>query len=157
MEVTDIQLEALRKFNSGRNADALANDLDPGNYPVKLTVTLEGQLSKGNPGITSSRNTTGAANLLRYLLDRINESTYQCMARDLDAIRKGEFEVKNGTSRYDERLNTVMPHREYPRAGSTKFNGTVTVEDIDQNPDIEYTNKGLALYQATGVQYVQGS
>lgn len=157
MHVTDIELEALRKFNSGKNAEALSNELDPGSYPVKFTVTLEGQLNKGNPGMTRSRNTTGAANMLRYLLDRINESTYQCMVRDLATIRKGEFDVKNGTSRFDERLETVMPYREYPRDGSTRFNGSVTIEDIVESPTIDTDRKGLELYQAHGVQFVQGS
>ena len=128
MLVTDLELEALRKFNSGKNANALANKLDPGTYPVRLTVTLEGELRKGMPGLTRSRNTTGAANLLRYLLDRINESTYNCLIRDIDSIRKGEFDIKNGASRFAGRLEAVMPYREYPRAGSTNFNGICVVE-----------------------------
>ena len=76
MNITDLELEALRKFNSGKNAEAFANELDPGTYPVKLTVTLEGELRKGKPGITRSRNTSGTANIVRYLLDRINDATY---------------------------------------------------------------------------------
>ena len=156
MEITDLELEALRKFNSGKNADALANNLDPGSYPVKVTVTLEGRLDKGNPGVTKSRNTTGAANILRYLLDRINESTYNCLIRDIATVRKGEFEIKNGASRFAGRLEAVMPYREYPRAGATKFNGSVTVEDVQE---IATTSdvKGLQLYQVTGLQHIQGT
>ena len=145
MLVTDLELEALRKFNSGKNATALANKLAPGTYPVRLTVTLEGELSKGMPGLTRSRNTTGAANLLRYLLDRINESTYNCLIRDIDSIRKGEFDIKNGASRFAGRLEAVMPYREYPRAGSTNFNGICVVEDVTHSPALPDQVKGLQL------------
>ena len=149
MNITDLELEALRKFNSGRNAEALANELNPGTYPVRLTMTLEGELRKGNPGITRSRNTTGAANILRYLLDRINESTYNCLIRDIASIRKGEFDIKNGTSRFAGRLEAVMPYREYPRAGTTKFDGTCVIEDVTNSPDLADQVKGLQLVRAS--------
>ena len=149
MNITDLELEALRKFNSGKNAEALANQLDPGTYPVRLTMTLEGELRKGNPGITRSRNTTGAANILRYLLDRINESTYNCLIRDIASIRKGEFDIKNGTSRFAGRLEAVMPYREYPRAGTTKFDGTCVIEDVTNSPDLADQVKGLQLVRAS--------
>lgn len=138
MKIPLVNLETLRKFNSGSNAKAFDNELEPGNYPVCMTVTIKGDLAKGNPGVTRSRNTTGAANLLRYLLDRINESTYNCLIRDIDSIRKGEFDIKNGASRFAGRLEAVMPYREFPRAGSTRFNGEVIIEDIDTStPDTE--------------------
>lgn len=149
MNITDLELEALRKFNSGKNAEALANELNPGTYPVRLTMTLEGELRKGNPGITRSRNTTGAANILRYLLDRINESTYNCLIRDIASIRKGEFDIKNGTSRFAGRLEAVMPYREYPRAGTTKFDGTCVIEDVTNSPDLADQVKGLQLVRAS--------
>jgi len=138
MVVTDLELEALRKFNSGKNADSLKNELDPGTYPVCMTVTIKGDLAKGNPGVTRSRTTTGAANIVRYLLDRVNDVTFMRLERDLAEIRKGNFDVKNGQSEYDRRLDVVMPHREFPRAGSTKFNGEVIIEDIDTStPETE--------------------
>ena len=149
MNITDLELEALRKFNSGKNAEALANELNPGTYPVRLTMTLEGELRKGNPGITRSRNTTGAANILRYLLDRINESTYNCLIRDIASIRKGEFDIKNGTSRFAGRLEAVMPYREYPRAGTTKFDGTCVIEDVTNSPDLADQVKGLQLVRSS--------
>lgn len=149
MNITDLELEALRKFNSGKNADSLSNNLAPGSYPVRLTVTLEGELRKGNPGMTRSRNTTGAANLLRYLLDRINESTYNCLIRDIDSIRKGEFDIKNGASRFAGRLEAVMPYREYPRAGTTKFDGVCVVEDVTNSPELADQVKGLQLVRAS--------
>ena len=145
MNITDLELEALRKFNSGKNAESLSNALAPGSYPVRLTVTLEGELRKGNPGMTRSRNTTGAANLLRYLLDRINESTYNCLIRDIDSIRKGEFDIKNGASRFAGRLEAVMPYREYPRAGTTRFDGVCVVEDVTNSPELTDLVKGLQL------------
>ena len=149
MNITDLELEALRKFNSGKNAESLSNDLAPGSYPVRLTVTLEGELRKGNPGMTRSRNTTGAAPLLRYLLDRINESTYNCLIRDIDNIRKGEFDIKNGASRFAGRLEAVMPYREYPRAGTTRFDGVCVVEDVTNSPELTDQVKGLHLVRAS--------
>ena len=149
MNITDLELEALRKFNSVKNAESLSNDLAPGSYPVRLTVTLEGELRKGNPGMTRSRNTTGAANLLRYLLDRINESTYNCLIRDIDSIRKGEFDIKNGASRFAGRLEAVMPYRQYPRAGTTRFDGVCVVEDVTNSPELTDQVKGLHLVRAS--------
>jgi hypothetical protein len=145
MNITDLELEALRKFNSGKNASALSNDLQPGTYPVSLTVTLEGELRKGKPGLTRSRNTSGAANIVRYLLDRINDATYNCLQRDIAQIRKGEFTVKNGGSQYETRLDETMPYREYPRAGTTAFNGTVLIEDITATPTLDEIPKGLRV------------
>ena len=144
MNITDLELEALRKFNSGKNADAFANELKPGTYPVKLTVTLEGELRKGQPGVTKSRNTTGSANIVRYLLDRINDATYTAMFRDLEAIRAGKFDIKQ-PKQFARRLEMVMPYREIPRAGSTKYNGNVFVEDIIAAPTLDELPTGLRL------------
>ena len=146
MNITDLELEALRKFNSGKNAEAFANELEPGTYPVKLTVTLEGELRKGKPGITKSRNTSGTANIVRYLLDRINEATYVRMLHDLAAIRDGKFDIKEPKT-FARRLEMVMPYREIPRAGSTKYNGNVFVEDIIEAPNLEDLPTGLRLIQ----------
>ena len=88
---------------------------------------------------------TGAANLLRYLLDRINESTYNCLIRDIDSIRKGEVDIKNGASRFAGRLEAVMPYREYPRAGTTRFDGVCVVEDVTNSPELTDQVKGLQL------------
>ena len=145
MLVTDLELEALRKFNSGKNASALANKLDPGTYPVRVTVTLEGELRKGMPGLTRSRDTSGAANIVRYLLDRINDVTFMRLERDLADIRKGNFDLKYGEANYEARLEAVMPYREYPRAGSTSFNGVCVVEDVTNSPDLTEQVKGLQL------------
>jgi len=152
MRVPAKYLETLRKFNNGKNADALANKLNPGTYPISMTVTIEGELKKGESGISETRNISGSANIVRYLLDRINESTYNCLIRDLDEIRKGEFEVKNGQSKFEQRLNDVMPYREIKRSGSTKFDGIVIVEDVDtcETPLTDMTGrplKGLTLMQ----------
>mgnify|MGYP003626983568 FL=1 len=145
MKVTDIELEALRKFNSGKNAAPLKNNLEPGTYPVKLTVTLEGELFKGEPGLTSRRNDTGSANIVRYLLDRLNDLEFSVMHRDLEEIRKGQFKVKF-QNQYEKRLELTMPYREFPRAGSTKFNGQVIVEEVGQDLSQSQTfNSGLML------------
>ena len=146
MNITDLELEALRKFNSGKNAEAFANELDPGTYPVKLTVTLEGELRKGKPGITRSRNTSGTANIVRYLLDRINDATYVRMLHDIDAIRAGKYDIKEPTT-FARRLEMVMPYRDIPRAGTTKYNGNVFVEDIIEAPNLEDLPTGLRLIQ----------
>ena len=146
MNITDLELEALRKFNSGKNADAFANELEPGTYPVKLTVTLEGELRKGKPGIARSRNTTGSANIVRYLLDRINDATYVKMLHDLPAIRSGKFDIKEPKT-FARRLEMVMPYREIPRAGTTKYNGNVFVEDIIDAPTLDDLPTGLRLIQ----------
>lgn len=145
MKVTDLELEALRKFNSGKNATPLANDLAPGKYPVRLTVTLEGELRKGQPGITRSRNTSGAANVVRYLLNRINDVTFSRLESDLEQIRKGQFDIKYGQEKYERRLDAVMPYREFPRAGSSSFNGQVIIEDVITDPTLDAVPSGLKL------------
>jgi hypothetical protein len=136
MKPSDIELEVLRKFNSGKNAATFDNELQPGTYPVQMTVTIEGNLHKGNPGTTKRRDTSGSAHIVRYLLDRINEATYNCLIREIDNIRKGEFTVKNGKSRY-----------ETPRAGSTRVQGQVVVEDIVDTPTYEDLTPGLKLVE----------
>ena len=145
MKIPLVNLETLRKFNSGSNAKAFDNDLDPGNYPVCMTVTIKGDLAKGNPGVTRSRNTTGAANVVRYLLDRINDVTFMRLERDLADIRKGKFDLKHGQWEFDRRLDSIMPHREFPRAGSTKFNGEVIIEDIDTSTPESEAAPGLRV------------
>jgi len=146
MNITDLELEALRKFNSGKNAEAFTNELAPGTYPVKLTVTLEGELRKGEPGVTKARNTSGAANLVRYLLDRINDNTYARMLADLDQIRTGKFDLKQPRE-YARRLEMIMPYREIKRAGSTKYNGNVFIEDVVTDPTVDDLPPGLRLIE----------
>ena len=144
MNITALELEALRKFNSGKNADPFKNDLEPGTYTVKLTVTLEGELQKGEPGITRRRNDSGSANIVRYLLDRINEATYARLLTDIDEIRKGNFDVK-GPKDFARRLEHVMPYRQFPRSGSTRFNGQLFIEDIETPTPPEEVPKGLRI------------
>ena len=146
MDITDLELEALRKFNSGKNAEAFANELAPGTYPVKLTVTLEGELRKGEPGVSKARNTGGSANLVRYLLDRINDNTYTRMLQDLEQIRSGKFDIKQPKA-YARRLEMIMPTREIKRSGSTKYNGTVFIEDVVTDPTVEDLPSGLKLVE----------
>ena len=146
MNITDLELEALRKFNSGKNADAFTNTLDPGTYPVKLTVTLEGELRKGHPGLTKRRDVSGSSNLVRYLLDRINDNTYERMLKDLTQIRSGKFDLKQ-PDEFSRRLESIMPYVEFPRAGSTKFAGTVYVEDVVNDPTVDDLPSGLKLVE----------
>ena len=145
MNVTDLELEALRKFNSGKNSDAFSNELEPGTYPVRLTVTLEGELKKGMPGLTRARNTSGSANVVRYLLNRINDVTFSRLESDLEQIRKGQFDIKYGQEKYERRLDAIMPYREYPRQGTARFNGQVIVEDVTTNPEFDAVPTGLKL------------
>lgn len=146
MKVSDIELEALRKFNSGKNAGSLTNNLRPGTYPVRFTVTLEGELRKGNPGKTKHRNKTGVANILRYLLDRINTHTYDRLVDDLEQIREGQFTVKKPTQ-YAARLDEILPYRESSTSGATRFNGQVIVEDVDNRPEVQEMAPGLKLIE----------
>ena len=147
MKPSDIELEVLRKFNSGKTAATFDNELQPGTSPAQMTVTIEGNLHKGNPGTTKRRDTSGSAHIVRYLVDRINEATYNCLIRESDNIRKGEFTVKNGKSRYEGRISAVMPYTETPRAGSTRFQGQVVVEDIVDTPTYEDLTPGLKLVE----------
>ena len=144
MEIDAKYLETLRKFNNGKNADVLENDLPPGTYPVNMTITIEGQLKKGKDGTSNRRSRAGIDNILQYLLDRINESTYNCLVRDLHAIRKGNFKVNE--DKFGPRLDTIMPYQEVARSGSTRFDGVVTIEDVDiyDNP---MTEKGFTVKQ----------
>jgi hypothetical protein len=144
MTLTDLELETLRKFNSGKNASALTNKLAPGTYPVRLTITLDGVLRKGMPGETNSRNTSGAAAIVRYLLDRINQPTYERLIADLTDIRAGEFQKKNDKPRFADRLDTVMPYRKYPRQGTTSFKGAVIAEDLSTESNTTWPT-GLQL------------
>lgn len=146
MKVSDIELEALRKFNSGKNAGSLTNNLRPGIYPVRFTVTLEGELRKGSPGTSKQRNRAGVANILRFLLDRINTATYDCLVDDLEQIREGQFTVKQ-PKQYAERLEQIVPYREYSTSGATRFNGQVIVEDVDIQPQVQDMAPGLKLIE----------
>ena len=142
MEIDAKYLETLRKFNNGKNADVLKNDLPPGTYPVNMTITIEGQLKKGEDGTSNRRSRAGIDNILRYLLNRINKPTYNCLVRDLDAIRRGDFKVNE--YKFGPRLDKIMPYQEVACSGNTRFDGVVTIEDVDiyDNP---MTEKGFTV------------
>ncbi len=128
MRITDIELEALRKFNGGKNAKILANDLEPGTYPVQVTFTLAGTLTKDEPGTTTRRTTAGSNHITRFLLDHASPKIVDYLIANLPRIRKGEFSEYD-PPRLEQLMNIVMPYQEIARQGSTTFAGTAIIED----------------------------
>ena len=136
---------ALQKFNQGKNAEHFAAEIQPGIYNIQFTATLLGVLRKGTPGQTRRRDDSGSANIVRYLLDRLSATEYHALVAHLHDIRKGRFEHKNSRT-YEARLDIVMPYKERPRSGSTRFDGELILEDIDTNtPAIPEVERGLRV------------
>jgi len=109
---------ALQKFNQGKNAEHFA---------------------------ARRRDDSGSANIVRYLLDRLSATEYHALVANLHDIRKGRFEHKNERT-YEARLDIVMPYKERPRSGSTRFDGELILEDVDSNtPAIPEIARGLRV------------
>lgn len=143
-----LTLETLRKFNHGKNAAHFENSLRPGIYNVQLTTTLLGVLKKGKPGTHKRRNDSGSAHIVRFLLDRLNTNEFADLAHQITAIRKGQVQPKPSPL-YTTRLELIMPIRELSRAGSTRFDGELIIEDVQDSPTAfpEFTN-GLTIVTA---------
>jgi|TARA_R110001583_G_scaffold30466_2_gene105264 hypothetical protein len=138
-DMTDIQKELLRTFSAGKNARLFKAEtpIEPGTYNTAVTVTIEGTVTKKEPTQSNQRTTTGSANIVRYLLDRINDVTFSRLERDIEQIRKGKFDVKYGQENYARRIDLIMPKTTAIRSGATSFNGFCIVEDVDINPSTE--------------------
>lgn len=139
--------EILRKFNSGKNAEELKSDtpLGAGTWQHSVTVTIEGTLVKKEAGTADVRNNQGCADIVRYLLDRLNPDEFNALARDLVNIRHGEFDHKDDTL-FAQRLDVIMPKRTVQRAGRTEFHGRCIIEDMHDAPSEESQGvKGLTL------------
>jgi hypothetical protein len=140
-----LTLETLRKFNQGKNSTHFDNSLGPGIYNVQFTTTLLGVLRKGKPSKPKRRNDSGSANIVRYLLDRLNPTEFAALANAIDSIRKGEYPRKQSPL-YQTRLDLIMPIRELHRAGSTRFDGELILEDVQDSPTaFPETTKGLKI------------
>ena len=133
MPIDPIALAALAKFNQNKNGKHFPVDVDPGTYPIDVSFSLLGTLSKGQPGMTLSRNSAGTKHIVKFLLDHIDDPIYQYLVERLPEIRKGNFSVYDH-ARLEKRINEVMPFRESPRAGRTSFAGELIIEDVDTNP-----------------------
>jgi hypothetical protein len=133
MTLDPVTALTLAKFAQNKNATHFKADLAAGSYPVDLTVSLLGTLTRGIPGVTTRRNDSGSRHIVRYLLDRLNDLEFSVLHRDLADIRKGNFEVKF-PHQYDNRLNKIMPYRDIPRQGNTRFDGELIVENVPEEP-----------------------
>ena len=149
MTIDPIALAALAKFNQNKNAKQFPTDVDPGTYPIDISFSLLGTLSKGSPGMSMRRDSSGPKHLVKFLLDHIDEPIYQYLVERLPRIRKGDFSVFNHP-RLEQRINEVMPWKESPRAGSTSFVGELIIEDIDKEPSaFSDVASGLRIVQGT--------
>ncbi len=137
--MTDIQKELLRTFSAGKNARLFKAEtpLEPGTYNTAVTVTIEGTVTKKPPTQSNQRTTAGSVNIVRYLLNRINDVTFSRLESDLEQIRKGHFDIKYGKEKYERRIDAIMPRTTSVRSGATSFDGFCIVEDVDINPSIE--------------------
>ena len=134
MTIDPIVLTALAKFNQNKNAKHFKADLDPGTYPVDLSFHLLGTVSRGLPGLTRKRDLSGSKHIAAFLLDHCTAEVYEYLVHNLSHIRKGNI-LSNRPERLEERMDQIMPYREYIRQGSTSFTGELIVEDVNTEPD----------------------
>ena len=80
-------LEILRKFNANKNAEALANDLEPGTYERTITVTISGSLTKAAPKVTRPRDRKGVSHIVHWALDRMTDAEFSALLRASTARR----------------------------------------------------------------------
>ena len=122
-------LEILRKFNANKNAEALANDLEPGTYERTITVTISGSLTKAAPKVTRPRDRKGVSHIVHWALDRMTDAEFSALLRDLDKVKAGQYSPKSGT--YAERLDAIMPRIESESAGAVSFNDALVYVDAE--------------------------
>jgi hypothetical protein len=144
---TDIVRAALAKFNQNKNAKHFEHTLQPGVYPVEATFTLLGSVRRGQDTTYNRRDDSGSKHIVQYLLDVIDEDTYNALARNIDTIRRGKYPLTTNTARLHGRMAAIMPLRERKRTGPTTFTGDVILEDLDLNPlAIPNTPNSLTVY-----------
>ena len=69
-----------------------ATELTPGVTRVQVTVTLDGHVKRyANPTPHDRTKVVGLDNVTQWLLQRVNEATYQALLSDLSNIAKGKF------------------------------------------------------------------
>ena len=134
MTIDPIVLAAISKFNQNKNAKHFEYKLAPGIYPVEATFTLLGSISRKPDTEYNRRDDSGSKHIVRYLLDVIDEPTYNYLARNINAIRRGTYSVMGGEQRLHGRMAAIMPVRKRKRAGSTTFTGDFILEAADLNP-----------------------
>ena len=134
MTIDPIVLAAISKFNQNKNAKHFEYKLAPGIYPVEATFTLLGSISRKPDTEYNKRDDSGSKHIVRYLLDQIDDPTYEYLARNIDTIRKGTYSIMGGELRLRRRMDQIMPVRKRKRAGSTTFTGDFILEDADLNP-----------------------
>ena len=143
--IDDLQKAILAKFNQNRNASQFKNELPAGVYPVDLTVSLLGTLSKDPDGTQMRRQTSGQKNILRYLIDNCSEPVFDYLLYNLDQIRSGNYHDV-WPNRTTDRMNEIQPYAQIKRQGNTIFQGDLIIEDYDPQSQAQPENtSGLRI------------
>ena len=143
--IDDLSKAALSKFNQNKNAQQFDNNLEPGTYPVDLTVTLLGTLNKDRDTSHNRRDTSGTKHMLRFLVDNCSTEVFDYLATNLTRIRSGKY-GDQCFKQTEERMNILMPYRSIARKGNTLFHGDLIIEDYKPNSTaIPETTTGLSI------------
>jgi len=124
-----------------------ATELTPGVTRVQVTVTLDGHVKRyANPTPHDRTKVVGLDNVTQWLLQRVNEATYQALLSDLPNIAEGKFTERNG-GRITEVTEPLTVTTRVEPTGKVEWTGRVIVEDRKVNtatPE-SITGRGMTL------------
>ena len=124
-----------------------AAELTPGVARVQVTVTLDGYVKRyANPTPYDKETIKGLDNVTQWLLQRVNEATYQALLSDLPNIAKGKFTERNG-DRITEVTGPLTTTKRVEPTGKVEWTGNLIVEDQEADASTEdaITGKGVTL------------
>jgi hypothetical protein len=124
-----------------------ATELTPGVTRVQVTVTLDGHVKRyANPTPHDRTKVVGLDNVTQWLLQRVNEATYQALLSDLPNIAAGKFTERNGDRIAEVTKPLTVTTRVSP-TGKVEWTGRVIVEDRETGADTadSITGKGMTL------------
>jgi hypothetical protein len=124
-----------------------AAELTPGVQRVQVTVTLDGHVKRYvNPTPYDKETIKGLDNVTQWLLQRVNEATYQALLSDLTNIAQGKFTERNG-DRITEVTGPLTTTKRVEPTGKVEWTGRVIVEDrqtSEAQPE-DVTGRGMTL------------
>ena len=130
-----------------KDLKARAAELTPGVTRVQVKVTLDGHVKRyANPKPHDRAKVVGLDNVTQWLLQRVNEATYQALLSDLQNIAEGKFTERNG-DRITEVTGPLTVTTRVEPTGKVEWTGRVIVEDRETSeatPE-SITGKGMTL------------
>ena len=157
MKVTDINpaiaaalLKAPHASGDGSTLKDAAKGLSAGVHYVTGVVEIAGHIRKSDPPTAYLKNTVNnkaMANVLNWALQRMNETEYNALIRQLDLIMAGEERNHAHPLRVVEVVKALTKTTTVQPQGSVTWAGTMTIDDLNVFEETleDITATGLTL------------